>query len=207
MTEPKRRKYAKLSDEKWVEAAEMHKLGFTQEQIAEALGVSERTVTTHLPVAVAKLDAAKIAIASTDKAPALPVPSPHDLPPVTDLEECGRYARRQMWSDIDAVTKALRREVASPVPNGRSIRALATAAEAFKNVWGIARDVIQLDDTIDDKALPQIIVREITADEVQEMRRKQRLEDGDIDEAEARLLKEETADDEAEEKRAVISEE
>lgn len=207
MTEPRKRRYAKLTDEKWIEAAEMHKLGFTQEQIAEAMNVSVRTVNTHLPVAVAKLDAAKIAIASTDTAPALPVPSPRDLPPVTDLEECGRYARRQMWSDLDVVTKALRREVASPVPNGRSIRALATAAEAFKNVWNIARDVVQLDDTIDDKALPQIVIREITADEVQEMRRKQRLENGDIDEAEARLLKEETADDEAEEKRAVISEE
>ncbi|EHH67466.1 hypothetical protein GMO_24610 [Gluconobacter morbifer G707] len=112
-----------------------------------------------------------------------------------------------MWNDIDAVTKALRREVASPVPNGRSIRALATAAEAFKNVWGIARDVIQLDDTIDDKALPQIVIREITADEVQEMRRKQRLEDGDIDEAEARLLKEEAARDDTDADTAVISEE
>ncbi|GAN69124.1 helix-turn-helix domain-containing protein [Acetobacter orleanensis] len=185
MTQPNKRKYRKLSEAEWISAVELHKIGYSYKEIAERLSVSERAVCMHLPEAIAKVDAADAAVTER-KENCISVRSP--LPTMENPEECVRYIRQEMWSDVNLVRHALQREINAPVPNGRTIRALATAAEALSNAWKMSKEITRMDELTPQDELPVLVVREITPEEIAELRKKQKTENQDLTSEELALL-------------------
>ena len=188
MTDPKKRKYRRLSEAEWINAVELHKIGFSYREIAERLSVSERAVCMHLPEAIAKVDAAA---AEMTEHSARCVPTHCSLPTVDDPEACVRYVRQEMWSDVNRVRSALRREIDAPVPNPKTVRALATAAEALNNTWKISKEITRMDELTPQEELPVLVVREITPEEIAELREKQRTDNPDLTPEELALFKSE----------------
>lgn len=172
-----RRRYKTLTSAEWDLAAEQNSQGDDYGTLADRWGVSVRSVATHLPTA---LDRRRRALASscTGEASTSPVMSiaVTTLPDVTDREEATRHWRQAAWADSQTLQVRLRQEITSPSPDARAIRALSAGADALKTLIAIGRNVLEVDHHAADEIIPELIVREITPEEVAEIRDRQRRE-------------------------------
>ncbi|MBF0863469.1 MAG: hypothetical protein ABF932_04675 [Gluconobacter potus] len=204
----KTRKYVRPTTATWDEAAELYSRGLTQDDIAERLNVSVRSVANNLHDALDRRRAA-LAASVTGTAATSPVPSiaTASVPNVTEREEATKHWRATAWADSQAIQARLREEMSKPAPDARAIRAFTAGADALRNLIKIGADILEVDKHAADEIIPELVVREITPEEVAAIRAKQRLENGDLDPAELAALKEEASNDESDEEKLVITEE
>lgn len=206
---PEKRKYTRPTKATWDEAAELYSRGLTQDDIAEKLNVSVRSVANNLPQALERRMVA-LTTSVTGTAVTSPVPSIAlaGIPDVADREAATRHWRAAAWADLQAVQAKLREEMGAPVPDVRALRAISTSAEALRNLIRIGADVLEVDKNAADEIMPELIIREITPEEVAAIRAKQRFENGDLDPADIEALKEASMEcDSDDEDRLIVFEE
>ncbi|WP_143217356.1 hypothetical protein [Acetobacter sp. DsW_063] len=203
-----KRSYNRANTASWDEAAELNSRGHTQTEIAAKLGVSERSVATHLPAALERRRKA-IAASPTGSASTSPVPSVAiaTIPDVADREAATRHWRQTAWADTQALQARLRSEMSNPAPDAKAIRALSAGAEALRNLIRTGAEVLEVSKQAADIIIPELVVRTISDEEVADMRRRQRAENGDLDDADLALMKESLADESAEGELVVESDE
>jgi len=191
------RKYTTLSIAQWDEAAERNSRGDTYEQIAEYYDVSERAVATHLPRAIERRRAAVAAsvdgTVATATSISIMLPS---LPHVSDRKAATEHWRQVAWADTQSVQARLRHQLSQPALDAREIRALSSAAEALRSLIKTGREVLDVDRNAADEVIPELIIRELTVEEVAEIRQKQRNQARglDLDAADFAALDEATAE-------------
>lgn len=168
-----RRRYKILTPEEWDQAAEQNSQGDDYSLLADRWGVSVRSVATHLPAALERRRFTLAASITSTETPSAVT----SIPDVADREEATRYWRQSAWADSQALQTRLREEIAAPSPDARAIRALSAGADALKILIAIGRNVLEVDHHAADEVIPELVVREITAEEVAEIRERQRRED------------------------------
>ena len=99
------------------------------------------------------------------------------IPDVADREEATRHWRQAAWTDSQALQMRLREVINAPSPDARAIRALSAGADALKTLIAIGRNVLEVDQHAADEIIPELIVREMTEEEVASIRERQRRED------------------------------
>ena len=177
-----RRRYKTLTSAEWDLAAEQNHQGDDYGTLADRWGVSVRSIANHLPSALERRRLA-LAVSATREEPTFVAAS---IPNVADREKATRHWRQAAWADSLALQTRLREEINAPSPDARAIRALSAGADALKTLIAIGRNVLEIDHHAADEIIPELIVREMTAEEVASIRERQRREDP-IATAEARL--------------------
>ncbi len=168
-----RRRYKVLTAAEWDQAAEEHSRGDDYNVLADRWGVSMRTVATHLPAALERRRVA-LAPSTTSAEPSLVATS---IPDVADREEATRHWRQAAWADSQTLQTRLREEIAAPAPDARAIRALSAGADALKILIAIGRNILEVDHHAADEVLPELIIRELTPEEVTAIRNQHHRED------------------------------
>ncbi|OUJ14710.1 hypothetical protein HK28_11830 [Acetobacter sp. DsW_063] len=97
--------------------------------------------------------------------------------------------------------------MSNPAPDAKAIRALSAGAEALRNLIRTGAEVLEVSKQAADIIIPELVVRTISDEEVADMRRRQRAENGDLDDADLALMKESLADESAEGELVVESDE
>lgn len=168
-----RRRYKTLTSAEWDLAAEQNSRGDDYGTLADRWGVSLRSVATHLPAA---LERRRFALAPSTMSAEPPLVAT-SIPDVADREEATRHWRQTAWIDSQALQMRLREEINAPSPDARAIRALSAGSDALKTLIAIGRNVLEVDHHAADEVLPELIIRELTPEEVTQMRNRQRRED------------------------------
>ncbi|MBS1078075.1 hypothetical protein JK217_09985 [Gluconobacter kondonii] len=168
-----RRRYKVLTAAEWDQAAEENSRGDDYGTLADRWGVSKRSIATHLPAA---LERRRLALAPSTMSAEPPLVAA-SIPDVADREEATRHWRQAAWTDSQALQMRLREEINAPSPDARAIRALSAGSDALKTLIAIGRNVLEVDQHAADEVLPELIIRELTPEEVAQMRDRQRRED------------------------------
>lgn len=168
-----RRRYKILTQAEWDQVAEQNSQGDDYGTLADRWDVSVRSIASHLPAALERRRLA-LAVSATREEPTFVAAS---IPNVEDREEATRRWRQAAWTDSQALQTRLREEINAPSPDARAIRALSAGADALKTLIAIGRNVLEVDHHAADEIIPELIVREITPEEVAEIRDRQRRED------------------------------
>jgi len=207
-----KRTYKILSEEEWNQAARDNRAGITHDHIAKSMGVSVRSVASHLPAAHARIDAidsaarATAASVSATLPPPAPIPS---IPSIADRKEAAVYWRSRSWQDAWTLQNALIDAISADPPDTARLRAIRGAADALKSLNGVHYDTLGLANDEPDVEMPELIIREILPEEVAELRAAQRREDGYLDDdmrAALRALAVEDSGNEEDDDRSIVNE-